>query len=446
MFSWLVSSTEDDSDSTEGVPDVVNPTSEHVDAAARNHNNPTTQTPSRRRTWNTAFRDACIEKGTFYATISQVLETSDGGIDADEIPTASKVVFWKQDGSKDFIVRRFREEINDSTNQNDTKKVQKSSIGSTLYKVAAASASLAKSATKVFWQSEGDLLMERYGVDEDDSEDENELADAAVDDCEPILNLELSVDCLHFLRDTILRYAQGDNEDILVLPRGSSSASAACQAWISRVLANDGVSGPSSVQKFVQKMALKDLHFLLEALVDCGVIKILQRQPKQEDLLIFLVGENSSSNELKLKLAMFDLTRQIEATQKRIDILVERKDKCTQSALHCRKTKQERQAMHHMKLRKTLEEEICKLQNIIHNLESQRLAVENAVDNGKILQVSKQTTDVLKNLRQESNEETKLDDQKPTTTIASVKPPTGDSKDDEHMEEAEPAMVLEGGH
>ena len=149
-------------------------------------------------------------------------------------------------------------------------------------------------------------------------------------------------------------------------------------------------------------MGLKDLYFLLEVLVDCGVVKILQRQPKLDDLLIFLLGENSSLNELKI--TMFDLNHQIEATQKRIDALTERKEVCTQSALHCRKTKQERQAMHHMKLRKTMEEEIGKLQSIIHNLETQRLAVENAVDNGKILQVSKQTTDTLKNLRKESNE------------------------------------------
>ena len=500
---------------------MANPSSTSWDAAMVVDNHPmkttatTTSSPSRRRTWKTAFRDACLEKGTLYASILQVLEKSDGGIDADEIPTASKVVFWKQDGSKDLIVKRFREEIKDSTNENDAKTVQKSLIGTTLYKVAAASVSLAKSATKMFWQSEEDLLMEQFGADEDHSDDEKEVADAAVDESEPILHLELAVDCLHFLRDTILRYAHGDNEDILVLPRGSSSAAAVCQAWIGRVLANEA-SDRSSVREFVQKMAIKDLHFLLEALVECKIVKILQRQPKQDDLLIFLVGENSSSNELKL--AMFDLTRQIDATQKRIDTLVDRKEKCAQAALHCRKTKQERQAMHHMKLRKALDEEIGKLQSITHNLESQRLAMENAVDNGKIMQVSKQTTDVLKNLRQESNEvddiianlqdemdqlkevddalaqtanpggiidedellaelenlkiddddapapykslpkETKLADTTPATATGVVpeaadESPSqaaaemaGDSKDDEHVEEAEPAMVMEEAH
>lgn len=408
MFPWLASTKDDDTDSSVEGPDVTT-TSTSQSTPCTTTVETTTPTPqSKRRTWKTAFRDTCLQNGTIHASIVQVLEQQ-ASVDASEIPTASTGFYFHQDGANEKLVQRFQSEYPNSQGlkNEESEAAAKSSSSSAISYVFDKAVSVTKYAAKFVLQSEDDIAMEQHGIDMNgSSKDEDQVGEnQALDESEPLLNMDLAVECLLFLRDVIARHASSTNKNneqdssILPLPGGAPTATAVCQGWISRILEKDAC-GQEKIRTLVRRMAPKDLEFLLQALMACRVVEIVHRRPRQDDLLVFLPGQEHSAKEVKL--AMFDLVRQINLIQIRMDTLTARKEKCTQDALRCRKNKHERQAMQHMKLRQKLEEDIGLCYGKMHNLEDQRAALENATSNREILQVSQQTAKTLKNIRQET--------------------------------------------
>ena len=409
MFSWFASTKDDDTDSSVEGQDVTTTSTSQLTPCTTTVETTTPTPQSKRRTWKTAFRDTCLQNGTIHASIVQVLEQA--SVDASELPTASTGFYFHQDGANEKLVQRFQSEHPNSQglNNEQSEGTTKSSSSSTISYVFGKAVSVTKYAAKFVWQSEDDIAMEQHGIDmNDSSQDEDQIGEnQALDESEPLLNMDLAVECLLFLRDVIARHASSsstnnNNEQdssILPLPGGATTATAVCQGWISRILEKDAC-GQEAIRTLVRQLAPKDLEFLLQALIACRVVEIVHRRPRQDDLLVFLPGQEHSAKEVKL--AMFDLVRQINLIQTRMDTLTARKEKCTQDALRCRKNKHERQAMQHMKLRQKLEEEIGLCHGKMHNLEDQRAALENASSNREILQVSQQTAKTLKNIRQET--------------------------------------------
>lgn len=424
MFSWLAS-TEGDNDDASGDSTIQDETN---DAAAETTTTTTNNaTPSKRcRTWKTAFRDTCLQNNTIHASIVQVLE--EFAVDESQIPTASTAFYFHQDGSNQKLVEDFQQsQTNDNTTNSQTttataKEQQEARQSSSLAYIVDKVVGATKYAARYVFSTEDDILMEQAGYDPhgdkhydsyaaNGSNDNEQVLDAS----EAILNMDLAVECLVFLRDIITRYASNatatdqPQQAILALPGGASTAPSVCQEWItSQILENAGAGaaacGSDAIRNLIRQMARQDLNFLVQALLAGRVMEIIQRRPQQDDLLVFTVGEDgeSSASSKEVKVAMFDLGRQINSIQTRIDTLTERKEKCETGALRCRRNKQERQALQHMNLRKKLDQEISLSQSKIHNLEDQRMALENASSNFEILQVSQQTAKTLKKIREQT--------------------------------------------
>ena len=225
MFSWLSASTKDDNDD---VDDWVSEIPGESPDAAATLQNPTTTTTAilsskRCRTWKTAFRDTCLKNGTIHASVVQVLE--EDAIDASEIPTATSTAFYfRQDGCNQKLVEHFRQvdmQNNNNNNNNNNSQTaaneqqqQGQARKSTVAYVVDKAVAVTKYAVKYVFSTENDILMEQAGIYPNDDDDGGPTAseEQDLDESEALLNMDLAVECLVFLRDVITRHAAQQDE------------------------------------------------------------------------------------------------------------------------------------------------------------------------------------------------------------------------------------------
>jgi hypothetical protein len=343
-------------------------------------------TPRRRRPWKDAFAHSCSSRGSLTVSVREVTADSEVA----DVPTSSQVHYWNDTvATKEALARLFQE-------QSATAKARETAA-------AKASPSLVSSVASTIFEYgvKSPVKMAIRYMLHDDDEDEYDVPDVDSDihvgEDEPLLNPDVAVDCLLFLRQTMLRHAS--DTLVLALPGGAATAATELLNWTHGVLKTTSDQGRMGT--LVAQLETSQMEFLAEILMASGLVEAVSRD-EGDDLLVLIPPADARQREQRM--ALYDLQLAIAKNEMRMAELTAKMEVCTKRALESNKTGNRKVALQHMAARKRLTAQLVQVEGALVNLTGQFHALEGALHTQKFVQVTKQTAAALKSLRPDLDE------------------------------------------
>ena len=237
-----------------------------------------------------------------------------------------------------------------------------------------------------------------------------------VDSTADILNVQLTLSCLEFLR-TIIH--QGPPE-IIPLPDPSATALATTlrNHWENQDMPlSDRHDLDTTTTKLISELPPQHITFLVDILVASGHLQRINRKEQlgKPDLLIL----PDPATAVDVQVAIYDLGVAMQQIEKRVQILEHEAEVAIQNAKIYKRKGNKKAAYYQVQRMKQFQNEIDNSYIHLTNLEKQKIALERAGDNKRIRQAMQQTAETLKNIRL-SKQSMEQESQSNPVTVADI--------------------------
>jgi charged multivesicular body protein 4A/B len=153
-------------------------------------------------------------------------------------------------------------------------------------------------------------------------------------------------------------------------------------------------------------------HFLLQVLEELKVAKTIQRKEKTgaADLIVLYPSSmiptkqekpGEVPEQLQVLIALWDLQASEKVIERQIKDWSEKADKCAEEAVKQSRANKKSVALHFLRKKKRLENEISTATQKLEKIEHAKSAIENSQSNKMVMGVLADSTTLLKNLRKE---------------------------------------------
>jgi hypothetical protein len=358
-------------------------------------------TPLRRRPWKDAFAHSCLSRGSLTVSVKEICADSD--VLKQEIPQSEQVLYWNDRAATlKALATLFQEQSAETGARRNAAAAAPSSFLSTV--VGTAFDLGVKAPVKLAYRTYQYVTRDEFDDDYDvslEEPDEKEVVGILPGEDEPLLNPDLALECLLFLRQTMLNHAS----ETLVVPLrgGASTAATELLNWTRGILKTEvKASRNSRMGSLVAQLEHSQMQLLSEILTDSGLVEVVLRRPAADDLLVLIPP--TDSNQREHRLVMYDLQLAIAKQETRLTELMAKADDCTKRARAAHKAGNKKAAVKYLRDSKQLGKQIEQLEGTLFNLTNQLHALDGALNTKKVFEVTKQTTAVLKNLRPDLEE------------------------------------------
>ena len=403
------------------------------------------QTPSRSAaSWKEAHHAVCVEQATLVVSMTQVIQS--GFVDIANAPREDEALLW---GQPTHAQRQLAHRLqHDSTSgssigqsetdmpvttpprQSQQPTKQSSSMFSQAFSMAGQVGGMVNRGFDILTSP---LAGERTDYDDNDNDGSMDEIDSGIDldnapgtqqqasssiehepqtpraaivgEEEAILNTELTMECLVFLQRTIQMcpprvltihamnlHSSSSNrvknhEDELY----HASEYGSVPEWIEDITQGDDFA----TAQLLAALPPDQIGFLMDVLAEAKVIQKLTRPGKAT--LILFPDQNHNSNDVRV--AIFDLDMAARNLQQRAHTLEAQAHTAARSAVKCKRANQHKAALYQVQRKRQLEAEVENIYKILGNLESQKLTLENAENQQRIMEAMRATRDTLQQLK-----------------------------------------------
>lgn len=356
------------------------------------------QGATKEMTWKQAHRETCLSQSTLYASIQEVID--DGHLNLSDHPdgNSSDVLLWgERQKACTGILEQFQRlhlgvtvPTTTTTTTTTAGRPAANTSQTPVKSVFSRAASLAMLPfdvlTSPFAGEPSDYDLPPTEVQQNnDFGPPQKFVMVGMD--EPIVNTELTLQCLEFLKTLIQR----NPPQILSL---SDSSGMSVHEWI---LDTAKKSAKNLMANLIVKLPKDQLGFLLEILVSSGVVQKIPRQEEQgkPDLIVF----PDPNSLVEVRLAVYDLQEAMDHLHVRAETMQRQALAALRAAKIQKQQNNTKAALYQVQRKKLLQQEIDTTYGHLTNLEQQKLALERTGNTHRIKKAMEVTAETLKNLR-----------------------------------------------
>jgi len=257
--------------------------------------------------------------------------------------------------------------------------------------------------------------LKRYLDNDDDADDGNgwkqDSDDAFRDDNESsssdlglniaIFNFALIKSAIQCLEIEICRLSSNTSHFVLGLSEWTS--------WVNSAITKHDTGIFQDMNRNNHNLSLEDNNLLFQVLVGLNKARTFRRQ-KENGLDVIVLSSTAMTTtttteipeNVRIQICLWDIQKAIKRNEENLNKWSEQVIACNIKALHYKKMKLTKLAMNQVQTRKLIEQQVESASNIQLNLVQTKTAIESAETNQSMVKIMADSTQVLKQIREEN--------------------------------------------